>query len=374
MKLLTNFFFLLAFLCWSCQPASNGSSTEDTTNTGPWLSLQPDASLAKSKNIVLIAGDEEYRSEEALPQLAKILSKHHGFHCTVLFPQDTAKPGIINPNHLANIPGLENLAAADLMVIFTRFRALPAEQMAMVETFLKNGKPVIGIRTATHAFHFKDSTHQFFHYGNSYKGEKQEWHGGFGKLVLGENWVAHHGHHKHQSTKGLIAPGAENHPITKGLQNGDIWGPTDVYRVNLPLSGDGQAIILGQVLERKGDFDETDRLFGLKPTDDVPATTNTGSKEVYNPNEPMMPIAWARSYQLPGGETGKSFTTTIGSSTDLLNEGVRRLLVNAVYWGLELPVPEKAVIDIVGTYEPTAYEFRKDEYWVAKSPAIDSLR
>src|SRR5438045_9488570 len=70
----------------------------------------------KGKHIVLVSGDEEYRSEEALPQLAKILATHHGFKCTVLFAIDP-KDGTINPDKKDNIPGLEALKTADLMVI-----------------------------------------------------------------------------------------------------------------------------------------------------------------------------------------------------------------------------------------------------------------
>src|SRR5690606_1478751 len=144
---------------------------------------------------------EEYRSEEALPQLAKILSKRHGFNCTVLFAQDTAMPGVVNPEYLKNIPGLEALDSADMMVVFTRFRALPDDQMRHIDDYLKAGKPVMGIRTATHAFNFdKDSDSGFIHYSNGYDGDKTEWKDGFGRLVLGERWVAHHGQHKQQST------------------------------------------------------------------------------------------------------------------------------------------------------------------------------
>src|SRR5947209_11267872 len=85
----------------------------------------------KGRNVVLVSGDDEYRSEEALPQLARILSKRHGFRCTVLFAIDP-KTGEINPQVNNNIPGLEALKTADLMVIFTRFRNLPDEQMKYV--------------------------------------------------------------------------------------------------------------------------------------------------------------------------------------------------------------------------------------------------
>src|SRR5580698_3426910 len=96
----------------------------------PFLVFQPQGH-AKGKNIVLISGDEEYRSEEGLPQLAKILATYHGFRCTVLFAIDPTN-GTIDPNRNDNIPGLEALATADLMVIATRFRNLPDRQMKHV--------------------------------------------------------------------------------------------------------------------------------------------------------------------------------------------------------------------------------------------------
>src|SRR5436309_7215946 len=104
----------------------------------------------KGKHIVLISGDQEYRSEEAIPQLAKILATRHGFKCTVLFTLDKTD-GTINPT-VNNVPGLEALRSADLMVIFTRFLDLPDDQMAHVAAYLDSGKPVVGLRTATHAF------------------------------------------------------------------------------------------------------------------------------------------------------------------------------------------------------------------------------
>src|SRR3989442_6995252 len=117
----------------------------------PWVVYDGGEGLGKDKHIVLVSGDEEYRSEEALPQLGKILAKHHGFKCTVLFAIDPMT-GEINPNVNNNIPGLEQLKTADLMIIATRFRNLPAEQMQHIVNYLDTGKPIIGMRTATHAF------------------------------------------------------------------------------------------------------------------------------------------------------------------------------------------------------------------------------
>src|SRR5246127_1105708 len=87
---------------------------------GPGVVYQGNEGPGKGKHIVLVSGDEEYRSEEALPQLAKILASRHGFKCTVVFAIDP-KDGTINPNVPNNIPGLEALDTADLMIIFTRF-------------------------------------------------------------------------------------------------------------------------------------------------------------------------------------------------------------------------------------------------------------
>ncbi|HWR52467.1 MAG TPA: hypothetical protein VN428_15250, partial [Bryobacteraceae bacterium] len=152
------------------------------------LVFEGGAGPGKGKHVVLVSGDEEYRSEEALPQLAKILSKNHGFKCTVLFAIDPAD-GTINPDK-SNIPGLETLSTADLMIIFTRFRDLPDEQMKHIVDYVEAGKPIIAMRTATHAFDIKTSQ-TYRRWGWNSK----EWDGGFGRQVLGETWINHHGKH-----------------------------------------------------------------------------------------------------------------------------------------------------------------------------------
>lgn len=284
------------------------------------------AQLHAQKHIVLVAGDEEYRSEEALPQLAKILSTRHGFQTTVLFAVDP-KDGTIDPNK-HNIPGLEALETAHLMILFTRWRDLPDEQMKYLVRYIESGRPIIGMRTATHAFDLKSSkTYE------RYTWNSKEWDGGFGRQVLGETWIAHHGQHGKQSTRGLVAEGQEKHPILRGIKDGEIWGPTDVYKVRLPLPGDSQPLLLGQVLS------------GMQATD----------PPVEGPqNEPMMPVAWVKTYK-----GARIFTTTMGAAQELANEGMRRLLVNACYWalGLEDRIPAKADVALVGEYHPTPFGF-----------------
>jgi hypothetical protein len=286
----------------------------------------------KGKHIVLLSGDEEYRSEEALPQLAKILSLRHGFTCTVLFAIDR-KDGTVNPNEGGNIPGTEALDSADLMIAFLRFRHLPDQQMKHIADYVASGRPIIGLRTATHAFNNVDGT-TYSRFGF----ESKEWEGGFGRHILGETWINHHGQHGKQSTRGIIAPGAAGHPILRGIANGNVWGPTDVYAVRIPLPGDSQPLLLGQVVA------------GMNETDPPAAGKQ---------NDPMMPIAWIKTSDGGGGKTGRVFATTMGASQDLSNEALRRLLVNSCYWalGMESQIPQKADVRIVGAYHTLPFRF-----------------
>ena len=313
----------------------------------------------KGKAIVLVSGDEEYRSEEALSQLGKVLAKHHGFKCTVVYAIDP-DTGIVNPNNQRNIPGLEALKVADLMIIATRFRKLPDEQMKHIDDYLRRGGPVIGMRTATHAFQIPGDS-PWAHYGNNYNGDKKAWKGGFGRLVLGEKWISHHGRHGRQSTRGLTAPGAEGHPVLRGIKDGDIWGPTDVYGVRLPLPRDSKPIVLGQVLAGMNKDDEP-----LQEEDRPRARRR---------NDPMMPVGWTKSYQIPGGMKGRSFATTMGASTDLVAAGTRRMIVNAAYWLLGMDLPAAGTdVDLVGEFKPTRFGFKKKDYWLKKGVRPSDLR
>src|SRR5437660_8656045 len=287
----------------------------------PWIVYDGFEGIGKGTHIVLISGDEEYRSEETLPQLGKILAKYHGFKCTVLFAIDP-KDGTINPDIRDNIPGLEALKSADLMVLFTRMRDLPDAQMKHIVDYVESGRPIVALRTATHAFALKSKAYA------KYDWQDKATSGGFGRWALGETWISHHGDHGKQSTRGVIAPGAEGHTILRGIKDGDIWGPTDVYGVRLPLPGDSKPLILGQVLA------------GMSPSD--PPVSG-------KPNEPMLPVAWVKTYTGKEGNAGRVLTTTMGASQDLLSEGLRRLLVNACYWavGMEDKVAAKTNVELV---------------------------
>jgi type 1 glutamine amidotransferase len=293
----------------------------------PWVVYEGKDGPGKGKHIVFVTGDEEYRSEESMPQLAKILAERHGFKCTVLFAINK-QTGEIEPTVLDNIPGLEKLDTADLMVLFTRFRELPDEQMKHIIDYTNSGRPIVALRTATHPFNYKNKQNPYAKWSFNSSDPK----GGYGREVLGETWISHYGRHQQESTRGLIAEGMEDHPIVRGIDS--IWGPSDVYGLTT-LQGDCKPVVMGQVLK------------GMSP-DDPP-----------NPDKKLVPVAWIKTYTGIEGKTSRIFTTTMGHAGDLENEGFRRLMVNACYWalGMEDQIPAKADVRLVGEYHPSKIGF-----------------
>ncbi len=315
-------FSLLALIALSWLAAGRAAADDR------WVVYEGKDGPGKGKHIVFVTGDEEYRSEESMPQLAKILAVRQGFKCTVLFAINK-ETGEIDPKTLDNIPGLEALKSADLMVMALRFRRLPDEQMKMILDYANSGKPIVALRTSTHPFNYpKDSPFAKWSFNSREKG----FEGGFGRQVLGETWISHYGAHQRESTRGLIAKGMEKSPIVKGCE--DIWGPSDVYGLTT-LHGDCRPVVMGQVLQ------------GMNPTD--------------KPNEKkdLVPVAWIKTYTGTSGKPSRIFTTTMGHAGDLQSEGFRRLLVNACFWamGMEDKIPQRANVDLVGQYKPTPIGF-----------------
>ena len=298
------------------------------------VSYPPVAGAGKGRHVVFLAGDEEYRSEEGLPMLAKILSQRHGFKCTVLFSVDP--DGTINPKASKSLSDPAALDTADAVVMLLRFRAWPDEDMARFEKFLLAGKPIVALRTSTHAFNglAKGGPWDTWNYNNQ---------GGFGKRVLGETWLTHWGKHKIEATRGAIEPGQQDNPILRGVS--DIYGDTDVYEAYPPA--DATILVRGLVLQT---------LAADSPPADYRKTRAT-DKQQQGVNDPPMPVAWTRLNKNGNGTTNKILTTTMGSATDLENEGLRRLVVNAVYWGLGLDVPARAGVAYVDEYNPSFYGF-----------------
>jgi hypothetical protein len=312
---------------------------------GEGLVFTPSGGGDGAKHIVLVAGDQEYRTEESMPMLAKILSVKHGFKCTVVFSY-SEDGSYIDPNNEHGLKGLSALDSADLMLIGTRFRRPSVAEAAHITNFLNDGKSVIGIRTATHAFTGSGSFGDKISYGQ------------FGLKILGETWVNHHGGHKRQGARGHIQKEFASHPVLRGV--GEVFAPSDVYGVRHLTNAD-------QILMRAS----------------VTESLDPESKDIDGAkNDPMQPFVWIHTYEAPNGKKGRAICTTGGASVDLVNEGLRRTLVNAAYYLTDRKVPQKADVAVVDAFYPSFYGFiRKPNYWknadlqpadfgLGKSPAM----
>jgi hypothetical protein len=279
------------------------------------------------KHVVLLAGDHEYRSEEGLPALARILARRYGFRCSVLITTDP-KTGFIEPGS-SNIQGLDILRTADLLIVFLRFQDFPDAEMRHVVDYLDRGGPIIGLRTATHAFQIQRPDAPFLKY--TWKGV-EGFPGGFGRQILGETWVSHYGTNHKQSSSLVIDPAQTSHPILRGVK--DVWVESGGYTAD-PMPG-SVVLARGRILN------------GMTP-DSPPAT-----------DKKELPVAWTRTYRGASGREGRVFTTTHGASEDLRNEGFRRMLVNAVLWaaGLESAIQPTSDVSLVGPYNPSTYSFK----------------
>ena len=276
------------------------------------------------KHVVLIAGDHEYRSEELLPALGRILARRLGFKASVFFTLDSA--GFIEPGS-SRIGGLEALKTADLLIVALRFQDFPAEQMQHIVDYLDRGGPVLGLRTSTHAFRI--AAGPFARYSWDYQGD--DYRSGFGEQVLGETWVGHYGTNHEQSSRILPRDESTAHPIWRGV--GDIHVQSGGYQAD-PLAG-SDVLALGQVLN------------GMEST-----APPDSAKE-------RLPVVWTRTYQGADGQRGRVFTSTHGASEDLLNPGFRRMVVNATLWalGMEEAIRPDLDVSFVGPYHPVTFSF-----------------
>jgi hypothetical protein len=294
----------------------------------------------KGKHIVFVVGDQEYRSEESMPAFARMLAQRHGFKCTVLLPINR-ESGLVDALTSDNIPGLEALRTANLMVMFTRFQELPDDQMKEILDYTNSGRPIIALRTATHPFNYSKHPENP---NAKYSYNSKDPMGGYGRLVFGETWVNHYGAHQKESTRGLPAEGMSGHPILKGVS--DVWGESDVYALTT-LNGDCKPILMGQVLSAM--------------TPDSPP----------NPAKHLTPVAWTKTYTGESGKTARIFVTTMGHVADFKSEGFRRMMANGCYWalGMENKIRPKANVDFMGPYNPSLIGMKKH-----KLVKLDDLR
>ncbi len=172
------------------------------------------AAPAKPPTIVLISGEFEYQSAETLPLLKTRLEAKLGAKCIYL----QRKPG----TNVHDIPGLEALDTADLAILFIRRMTLPEDQLAHFKRYAASGRPIIGLRTASHAFeNWKEWDHE----------------------VLGGNYQNHH--NNKLATTIRIAPEAAENPLLAGVAK-EFATPGSLYR-NTPLAAEAKVLLMGSV-------------------------------------------------------------------------------------------------------------------------------
>ncbi len=238
-------------------------------------------SAASASNIVIMVVEDpnNYEAPRTMRDFAEQQLRPLGHRVTVI---EGDKP---QPHHFAGL--VESLKDADLLVLFSRRRFPPKDQMAAIRAHLAAGKPLLGIRTANHAFIPKPN--------EVVDPSLVPWPE-FTDEVLGAPNTGY-------ETKGLpytvrIAPGAENSPLLAGVNPANIRGSQSLYKV-LPLATDVTPLLIGA------------------------AKTNTS---------PPMPVAWTRSF---GPKKARIFYTSLGAPEDMELADVRTLLVNAVNWTLK---------------------------------------
>lgn len=291
------------------------------------VSYEGTTGLGRGKHVVFVANDHEYRGEEACPALARMLAQHLGFRCTVVFGVNAE--GELQPG-TGKVTGLDVLKTADLVVLALRFQNFADEEMQHFVDYIDAGKPVIGLRTSTHAFQIPKDR-KFAKYSRDYAGE--DYSKGFGRQVLGETWVNHYGPNQTTSAKLLIEESQASHPVLRGVKN--VWLRSGVYLVN-PDPQETTVLAKSQVLQ------------GMSPDGQPDAQRNQLQSSV-----------WVRTLPAANGGQQRVFTTTHGASTDLLDDGFRRLLVNACLWcmGLEAAITPDLNIAFVGPYQPSNFAF-----------------
>jgi uncharacterized protein len=302
--------------------------------TGITQSVKPERPL----HIVFVTGDEEYRSEESMPMLGRILKRELGAKITVCYALDSA--GNINPNRANHIAGLEALKTADLMIVFARFRELPRSQAELITSYAESGKPIVGFRTATHTFLYKTDS--------SLMHLNQDWPA----RVFGQQWIVHHGHFEDGNAPlTAVYPVANAQtPIMNGVKPFEAY--SWLYHVdggNWKLQGDSKPFLEGRSLRSRHEQEGNLAKYPL-----------------------TQPVAWTKTYTGSSGRPARVFFTTLGHPFDFKETSMRKMALNGIYWalGLEKKIPKDGVkAEFAASYEPNnsgfGDKFKKNQKPVA---------
>jgi type 1 glutamine amidotransferase/nicotinamidase-related amidase len=233
----------------------------------------------KRPNLLIIMAEQEYKTNETLPAFA---AKHLGH----LFKVDYVHASEKERNDL---PGIEAISEADIILVSVRRRLLPAPKMKLLIDFAAKGKPIVAIRTASHAFAMRKR--------GEWKDDLVEW-SMFDQKIIGGNYTGHHGN---GPRVGLSSPaGAGKHPILKGVDLGKLKGCGSLYKTT-PLAKSATELVRGTI---EGKAPEA--------------------------------IAWTNKT----GSGGRVFYTSLGHVDDFAQPGMNILLRNALCWAAGLEIPE----------------------------------
>ncbi len=235
------------------------------------------------RNLVMMIGEDEYKTEESLPAFAKSDLEPLGFQVTTILADSQ------NKNHF---PGLiEALKQADVLLVSVRRRLPPEEELAAIRAHIAAGKPVVGIRTASHAFCYRDAAAQ----KEALAAGSAAWPE-FDAEVFGGHYTNHHGNGP--KTTVTVAEGATEHAILRGIASEKLIGNGSLYLVR-PLVDSATPLLMGSI-----------------------------------PNQEPEPIAYTN---LAGPQKTRTFYTSLGHIDDFANPQFRKLLVNAIFWTTEPP-------------------------------------
>ncbi len=241
--------------------------------------------------VAFVTAEGEYRANQRLPEFADDLMLHHGLNCEFAI----GKPAMDGPGR-HNIENLQILGDADLAVFFVRRVALESQKMELVKKYVDSGKPVLGIRTASHSFNANGNVPReggsVGQAKESVSGFLSQWPE-FDKDVLGGNYQGHYPELKEHPTRIEIVPGMENHPLLKNIPAQGFESPSWLYK-NRPLrSVNDQVLLMGTI-----------------------------------PGQLPEPVLWTNTT----ANNNKVIYTSLGHWEDWENEAFHTLMVNSVIY------------------------------------------
>ena len=231
--------------------------------------------------VVFVIGENEYRTWETLPEFARAELEWRGIDCR--FVHASPKDGEMD------FAGYEVIPQADLLFVSVRRRTPAKEMLAMIRRHVADGKPVVGIRTASHAFAATPPDGRYAAWPE------------FDAEVLGGNYRGHYGNKPPKDPPTLVRtiPAASDHPVLVGVPGATLSVTSHLYR-NRGASKHILPLMEGQV---KGQ------------------TT-------------IEPVAWVNTNQ-----ERRVFYTSLGDPHDFQLPAFRRLLLNGTLWALDMPIP-----------------------------------